>query len=441
MGREPRMVFCDARGELFDHPYYRMAVDDGVNVRPPRDEELVTLPAGSDVWMLPGRAPIGINPDTGGPEVLRGVQGASAFASPAYLRLALPAYQREDGAPVLPLFAYAPLGLWRGRLVTTAVRVDRSNRQDPCRFDRDDIGRRAKALLRRMPTNRLAHHLEHCAMVYGCRAAQNFFLGREEGPLPTSPGCNSGCAGCLSHAPDGDVTAPHQRIAFVPTPDEIAEVACLHIGRVPRAVVSFGQGCEGEPLLQWRTLEAAIRLIRQRTSAGTINLNTNGSLPDAVAALCEAGLDAIRLSINSFDSTAYDAYYRPRGYALADVLASGRVVAASGGFVSVNLLVFPGISDREPDVEATIDGLGACKADFVQMRNLNIDPEVYRGLPGMPERAGRVIGLAAAMEAIRGRIPGIRFGYFNPPVRTLVLGRRRGLRARTSQSKANEATV
>jgi len=419
------MVFCDARGELFDHPFYRMAVDDGVTVRPPRADELVTLPAGSDVWMLPGRAPIGINPDTGGPEVMRGVQGASAFASPAYLRLALPAYEREPGAPVLPLFAYAPLGWWRGRLVTTAVRVDRSNRQDPCRFDREEIGRLAKALLRRMPANRLAHHLEHCAMVYGCRAAQNFFLGREEGPLPTSPACNSGCAGCLSHAPDGDVTAPHDRIAFVPTPDEIAEVACLHIGRVRRAVVSFGQGCEGEPLLQWRTLEAAIRLIRRRTPAGTINLNTNGSLPDAVAALCEAGLDAIRLSVNSFDRAAYDAYYRPRGYTLDDVLASGRAVRASGGFVSVNLLVFPGVSDREDDVRATIDGLQACGADFVQMRNLNIDPEVYRGLPGMPGRAGRAIGLGATMDAIRGEIPAIRFGYFNPPVRTRVLRRRR----------------
>jgi pyruvate-formate lyase-activating enzyme len=419
------MVFCDARGELFDHPFYRMAVDDGVTVRPPRADELVTLPAGSDVWMLPGRAPIGINPDTGGPEVMRGVQGASAFASPAYLRLALPAYEREPGAPVLPLFAYAPLGWWRGRLVTTAVRVDRSNRQDPCRFDREEIGRLAKALLRRMPANRLAHHLEHCAMVYGCRAAQNFFLGREEGPLPTSPACNSGCAGCLSHAPDGDVTAPHDRITFVPTPDEIAEVACLHIGRVRRAVVSFGQGCEGEPLLQWRTLEAAIRLIRRRTPAGTINLNTNGSLPDAVAALCEAGLDAIRLSVNSFDRAAYDAYYRPRGYTLDDVLASGRAVRASGGFVSVNLLVFPGVSDREDDVRATIDGLQACGADFVQMRNLNIDPEVYRGLPGMPGRAGRVIGLGATMDAIRGEIPAIRFGYFNPPVRTRVLRRRR----------------
>ncbi len=422
----PRMVYCDDRGDLFDHPFYGMTVFDGARVRPPRPDELVTLPPGSDAWMLPGRSPYGWNPESGGPEIVRGVNGASAFASPAWLRLALPAYVREEGAPVLPLFAYAPLGWWRGRLVTTAVRVDRSNRQDPRRFPLPVIRRAAKALRRAMPTNRLVEHLEHCAVVYCCRAAQNFFLAREECPLPTAPTCNSACAGCLSLAPDAGVTAPHQRITFVPTPDEIAEVACLHIGRVPRAVVSFGQGCEGEPLTVAPTLVEAVRLIRRRTDAGTINLNTNGSLPKAVARLCDAGLDAIRLSVNSFREAAYRAYYRPRGYRFADVLESGRVVSESGGWVSVNLLVFPGVSDAGEDVAASIDGLRACRADFVQMRNLNIDPEVYRDAVGQP--CGTPEGLVRVMERIQASIPTIRFGYFNPPVRSLVRRRRRSAR-------------
>jgi pyruvate-formate lyase-activating enzyme len=277
-----------------------------------------------------------------------------------------------------------------------------------------------------MPTNRLAEHLEHCALVYGCRAAQNFFLAREECPLPTAPTCNCACAGCLSLDPDQGVTAPHQRIVFVPTPEEIAEVACLHIGRVPRAVVSFGQGCEGEPLTVADTLVEAVRQIRRHTDAGTINLNTNGSRPGAVAELCEAGLDAIRLSLNSFRRPAYDAYFRPRGFELADVLESGRIVRESGGFVSVNLLVFPGVSDIPGDVDATIAGLVACQADFVQMRNLNIDPDVYYGAVGKPD--GQPIGLAATMERIRTAIPAMRFGYFNPPVRSLVRQRRRGSR-------------
>ncbi|MCK4423827.1 MAG: hypothetical protein KAV18_07145 [Candidatus Omnitrophica bacterium] len=44
-------------------------------------------------------------------------------------------------------------------------------------------------------------------------------------------------------------------------------------------VVSFGQGCEGEPLLVYKTLSQAIKLIRKQTKKGTINLNTNASRP------------------------------------------------------------------------------------------------------------------------------------------------------------------
>ncbi len=423
----PRMVYCDDRGELYDHPFYGMTVFDGLRVRPPREDELVTLPPGSDVWMLPGRSPYGWNMETGGPEILRGFNGASAFASPAWLRLALPAYVKEEGAPTLPLFAYAPLGWLRGRLVTTALRVDTSNRQDPTQFHLPQIRKAAKALRKAMPANRLVEHLEHCALVYCCRAAQNFFLAREECPLPTSPTCNCACAGCLSLAPDEGVTAPHQRITFVPTPDEIAEVACLHIGRVAKAVVSFGQGCEGEPLTVAPTLIEAVRLIRAHTDAGTINLNTNGSRPDDVTTLCEAGLDAIRISVNSFREPAYDAYYRPRGFKLADVIESARRVRESGGWVSVNLLVFPGVSDLPSDVAATITGLRATQADFVQMRNLNIDPSVYYAAVGTATE--EPIGMAATMDRFREAIPAIRFGYFNPPVRSIVRQRRRSTRS------------
>ena len=59
--------------------------------------------------------------------------------------------------------------------------------------------------------------------------------------------------------------------------EEIAEVAVPHLGSAPRPVVSFGQGCEGEPLLQAPLLEEAIRLIRRKTFAGTINLNTTST--------------------------------------------------------------------------------------------------------------------------------------------------------------------
>ena len=70
--------------------------------------------------------------------------------------------------------------------------------------------------------------------------------------------------------------------AYVPkyrvTAEEIAEVALFHIDNVDDPVVSFGQGCEGEPLMVADVLEEAILLIRKETSKGIINLNSNSLL-------------------------------------------------------------------------------------------------------------------------------------------------------------------
>ena len=70
------------------------------------------------------------------------------------------------------------------------------------------------------------------------------------------------------------------------------------------------------------------RAIRARTTHGTLHLNTNGSRPDAVARLADAGLDSIRVSLNSARPEAYTPYYRPRTYSFADVVETLRVARA-----------------------------------------------------------------------------------------------------------------
>jgi len=120
-------------------------------------------------------------------------------------------------------------------------------------------------------------------------------------------------------------------------------------------VVSFGQGCEGDPLMQPPVLEAAIRGIRSQTKRGIINCNTNGSRPDVVKQLMAAGLDAIRVSMNSAQEDWYSKYYRPRGYQFSDIKQSLKEVVAAGGKASINYFVFPGVSDREREVEALLD--------------------------------------------------------------------------------------
>ena len=140
--------------------------------------------------------------------------------------------------------------------------------------------------------------------------------------------CNARCVGCISLQPSEKCSATQDRIRFVPTPTEIAEVAVPHLQKADRAIVSFGQGCEGEPLLQADTLEKAIVAIRKKTDRGTINLNSNASLPKAIKRLSAAGLDSLRVSLNSAQEHFYSPYYRPNGYAFSDVLESIRVLLA-----------------------------------------------------------------------------------------------------------------
>ena len=54
---------------------------------------------------------------------------------------------------------------------------------------------------------------------------------------------------------------------------------------------------------------------------------------------------------------------------------------------------------------------------MIQMRNLNIDPVVYRSIQGA-DRFGNGIGFIPMMERLRARFPHLRYGYFNPPKET-----------------------
>lgn len=413
------MLFADQAGRIYDHPALEMAGVGGGEPAPVPAADLLVLPRGSDLFTLPGRAPIGIDPRSGEPVVYTGEGGApveavAAFLAPAHTLTLAPAFAARPEAPALPLFAYSAVGFLDGEFVATGFRVDPDVRQDPWRFDARRLQKQVAARVAADPDNRLIRQLERCALEYNCRAAQNYFIGRHEAPLPTSVTCNALCVGCISLQPDGSFKASHERLGRAPTPPEIAQVALEHIARVPAAVVSFGQGCEGEPLLNADLLLESVRLIRAATAAGTINLNTNASKSEVVAALARAGLDSMRVSLNSARPEIYAAYYRPQKYGFADVVASMQAMKRGGRFLSINYLVFPGLSDTEEEFAALCDLVAATDLDLVQMRNLNIDPAVYRAaLPAGSVHPG--FGIRRLVERLAARFPHLRFGYFNPP--------------------------
>jgi pyruvate-formate lyase-activating enzyme len=416
----PLLLYADAQGNILECPELEAIGSAAGRWRRPPAEEWLPLPPGSELFLLPERLPVGHDPRTGRFQVLDRdpasggpVSAVAAFVAPAHTQLASAAYVRAGEAPLLPLFAYTAAGWREDGIVASAVRVDPDPRQDIERFDPEEVARRTRARLRADPGNRLLQHLGRCSLSYGCPAARNLFLGRWEAPLPTSPTCNARCLGCISLQEQSGVCATQERIDFVPKVEEICGVAVPHLRRASRAVASFGQGCEGEPLMQWRLLEQSVRRARQATSRGTLNLNTNASLPQPLLRLRDAGLDSIRVSLNSCRPRYYHGYYRPNGYTLEEVRRAATGFKAAGGFLSLNYFVLPGFTDEPEELESLCAFLQECGADLIQLRNLNIDPEWYLNQLGYAP-AGEPSGVLRWLEILRGRFPSLAFGYYNP---------------------------
>jgi molybdenum cofactor biosynthesis enzyme MoaA len=221
--------------------------------------------------------------------------------------------------------------------------------------------------------------------------------------------------GCLSLQKNSDIPHSQDRIAFTPSPQEIAEVALAHIRRVSKGVVSFGQGCEGDPLLADKVIEPAIRQIREKTLDGTINMNTNGSLPGNLNRLFDAGLDSVRISMNSVREKCYDAYFRPQGYRFANVLNSIDTALAHDKFVAINYLNCPGFSDSPEEVDALVRFLENHPIHMIQWRNLNFDPIRYWKEMDAVATHSISIGMENLLNRVRRQFPELKFGYFNPP--------------------------
>ena len=427
----PRLVMADEQGNIVDAPDLLMVCRRGAEWGLPRPDELMPLPEESELFLLPGRRAVGLDPQSGRMEAVEGL-AVAAFAAPAHTLSAHPAYVTEEGAPMLPLFAYGAVGFAKGRFWVCLRRVDDDPRQQFRHIKPGRIEREAAALLRAHPKNRLIRHIiENCVRRYSCPAARNFALGRYEAPLPSSRACNARCVGCISaKGADSPLqVTPQCRLAFTPTPEELAEVMALHGSREKAApIYSFGQGCEGDPLLNPDLLVESVRLFRGAaapadwTGHGTVNCNTNASRPEAVARLAEAGLTSMRVSLNSARPELYRRYYRPTDYDFSDVAESIRVARRHGVFVSLNLLFFPGITDTEAELAALARLVGENGVSMIEWRNLNIDPEWYwelmtggeTGEDAAAAAGGASMGLEAFMKRLRGLSPWLRYGYFNP---------------------------
>ena len=410
----PYVIYCTPDGEIQDEPRLHALAFGGQPLEP---TDLIPLPDGATLSMMPDRLAVG-ETRTGEREVIARSRGwaAAALLPIGYTRTLLPAYEKVPDTEPLPFFGYSAVAGMNGRLYVAALRTDDPRKWHPHAFNGHALKRLVREKRAAFPNNRVVAQHAHCALDYSCPTASNLFFGRWEMAIAISPGCNARCIGCISKQEEENLISPQDRLTFIPAVEEVLEVAIPHLEQAEDAIVSFGQGCEGEPLLQWWRIEQAIRAMRARTAKGVININTNASNPRWLQRLYDAGLDTIRASTISGHPETYAAYYRPIGYSFEDVKESLKRARDAGVYSSINLLCFPGMIDREREVEALLAFVKETGLRLIQLRNLNIDPEVL--LPRMPalDSMGKPLGMRRMIEVIKREAPGVEIGNFTRPV-------------------------
>ncbi len=398
----PNLVYATENGTIFDDADLIMSGRSGFDAVALDAGDFIELPEGSDVFMLPNRRPIGFDKETGEPTICEKGFAVAAQMAPAHSQFYLSSFVKEKNAATLPLYAYTAVGWLNDKFYVPAIRIDPDIRQEPKSFDQSVVAQSVAQWTNKFPDNRLLAHIgNNCALTYRCPAARNFFMNRYEAPIPTSPACNSNCIGCISFQPEKEsITSTQDRLVFKPTAEEIVQYTVEHLETAPNPVISFGQGCEGEPLLMWQTIRDAIREIRKRTQRGSININTNASMPEAVEELCKAGLNSIRVSTNSVRKKIYEAYYLPNNYGFEALAESIRVVRKYNGWASINYFVFPGMTDAVEEYEALRKFIRETNLSMIQWRNFNIDPDWYLEKIGVTE-TGECLGVKNVMKMIR----------------------------------------
>jgi pyruvate-formate lyase-activating enzyme len=417
LSQSPFLLYSDGEGNIYEDDSLYVVGRAGWDAYPIDPEDFIPLPDGGSLYELPGRRGIGIDVNTGEMRLCEKGWAVAAFIPPAHTGLFVAAYESLPEAPTLPLFCYTAVGWLDGQHYVPAVRIEQDIRQECAGYDQPSIDKGTQQLLATYPDNRLVKHLmENCCQTYTCPAARNFALNRWECPIPISPACNANCIGCISFQPtDEEIVSNQDRLTFKPTAAEVVEYTVPHLMGAPYPIVSFGQGCEGEPLLMWQTIREAIIEIRKHTDKGSININTNGSNPKAVKALMEVGLDSIRVSLNSARKEVYDKYYRPSNYQFEDILESIKVMSDAGKWTSINYFVFPGMTDSIEEYEALRHLIRSTGLKMIQWRNFNIDPDWYLEKIDWKD-TGEIMGIKQMMDLIHEEFPDLKFGYYNPPM-------------------------
>lgn len=412
-------VYANKEGQIFEHPELALLGRAGINWLQPEEQEMIPLPEGAALVSIPGFLPVGINKQGELKLIendpccrLNTVQAVAALLPQGFTRTFLPACVKLADQSIMPTMGYAAVGFKNNQFYVAAVQSDEHRKWHPSFYNTDDLPERISAVVEQYPHNSLIKQLGYCSLEYNCFTAQNLFYGRWEAGLPTFNKCNAACIGCISES-HIKTYSPQTRLKKIPSIEEIAEAGSFHLQQADEGIISFGQGCEGEPSLNAARIAPAIQKIRHITDKGTINMNTNAGFTEGIKKVCDAGLDSIRVTMFSAVEKHYNYYHKPHNYSLKQVRESILYAKEKNLKVSLNLLVFPGFTDTEKEIEGLIELIKKLRVDKVQLRNLNIDPDIL--LKGL-DLDTQGLGIVNFLKILKQELPDLKIGSYSEPV-------------------------
>ncbi|MBP2645533.1 MAG: hypothetical protein H6Q75_973 [Firmicutes bacterium] len=402
-------LYADGNGEIYDAPGYGAVGRSGFSDVALTMDDVIPLPEGTDLMFLPGRSALAMKSGRTSP-IAGPLLAVAAVLPVGFTRTWLPAYVKQEDAPLLPLYGYTAVASYKDKLYVAAVKSDDNEKWHPHRYNTTDLPDKIAKVRKDVGANRLIEHLARCSEEWHCCTAENLFYHRWEAGIPVSPTCNAHCLGCISLQPAGCCPSSQSRIAFIPSVEEVAAVAVYHLRTASEPIISFGQGCEGEPSLAADTIAESITSIRTETECGVINMNTNAGFTTGIKKIVDAGLDTMRVSVISGREQTHQSYYRCN-YSLEDVKKSIAYAKANGVYVSLNMLLFPGLNDLPEEVVAWLSFIRETGIDMIQLRNLNIDPDLLGSQVELDK--AKPVGIKNFINTLRREFPLIQTGNFS----------------------------
>ncbi|MBL8938963.1 MAG: radical SAM protein, partial [Archangium sp.] len=163
--RSLKLLLADPKGRVFEHPWLLASLRSDESVLPPPPKERpIPLPEGAKLAHLPGRLPVGFDPETLEPVLVKEFEAdgkrfvphaVGATLPPGFTRTYLPGEVSKGDGPILPQWAYTAAAWSEDGPVVWALHTDRRKHWTPKNFSTPEVKLLVKEHLARFPGNKV----------------------------------------------------------------------------------------------------------------------------------------------------------------------------------------------------------------------------------------------------------------------------------------------